>query len=62
MLGFALITFLPLKKCRVYLQTSGLYVHVDDVLVYNFDRNCIDFIFFLCMTINSLWVFIFRSK
>lgn len=46
MLGFALITFLPLTKCRVYLQTSGFYVHVDDVLVYNFDRNCIDFIYF----------------
>lgn len=46
MLGFALITFLPLTKCRVYLQTSELYVHVD-VLVYNFGRNCIDCIFFV---------------
>lgn len=36
MLGFALITFLPLTKCRFYLQTLELYIHVDDGFVYKF--------------------------
>lgn len=45
MLGFALITFLPLTKCRFYLQTLELYIHVDDGFVYKFYWNCIDCVF-----------------
>lgn len=45
MLGFALITFLPLTKCRFYLQTLELYIHVDDGFVNKFYWNCIDCVF-----------------